>query len=455
MPENQEQQDFSFEAYTQLRDAYNAAVEGMNAQGELLDGLRSNPDSTEEQIESADAEFNARVVSAAELKAKLESKEARDRARAQFPAVPTGSARIAVREPDMYTSQNRSFFTDLYNAQMRGDPAAAQRISKHQALEVEKRAVATATLGGIIPPQYLVDMYAKASRNGRIFADQVNQQELPEEGMSVIVPRLTQGLAADVQATESSVVATQDPTEVDLTVPVRTIAGYSPVSRQALERSQYSDTILFEDLIARYWARVDVQALNGSGASGQMLGLLQTAGIISVTVSTITAAGVWPKIADAAQQVSTAMGGIGYLPDKMFMHPRRWAFFEAALDSQSRPLIVPTAIAMNPMGTPDNTGGWAGGFGGPVGVIQGFPVYLDANIPTTLGAATNEDRIIIVCSPIVHLWERPGDPVTVSFEQQAGTSLQVQLVVYGYAAFTAGRYPAASAVLTGLTPPTF
>jgi hypothetical protein len=35
------------------------------------------------------------------------------------------------------------------------------------------------TLGGIIPPQYLVDLYAKASRNGRVFADQVNGSRCP------------------------------------------------------------------------------------------------------------------------------------------------------------------------------------------------------------------------------------------------------------------------------------
>jgi len=92
---------------------------------------------------------------------------------------------------------------------------------------------------------------------------------------------------------------------------------------------------------------------------------------------------------------------------------------------------------------------------GLVGNMHGIPVYVDPNIPTNLGTNTNEDRIIVIADPIVHLFERAQDPVTLSFEQQAGTSLQVQLVCYGYLAFTAGRYPAASGVVTGLTPPTF
>jgi hypothetical protein len=61
----------------------------------------------------------------------------------------------------------------------------------------------------------------------------------------------------------------------------------------------------------------------------------------------------------------------------------------------------------------------------------------------------------VAASQIIHLWERDGDPVTLSFEQQACTSLQVQLVAYGYSAFSAVRYPAAVGVVKGMTAPSF
>src|SRR5581483_3728198 len=89
-----------------------------------------------------------------------------------------------------------------------------------------------------------------------------------------------------------------------------------------------------------------------------------------------------------------------------------------------------------------------------VGHLMGLPVFTDANIPTTLGAGTNEDRIIVFASGVSHLWERDGDPVTLSFEQLAGTSLQVQLVCYGYAAFPAGRCRAAAGGVSAVTAPT-
>jgi len=366
----------------------------------------------------------------------------------------------------MYTKETpltRGFLRDVYMRDVRHDGAAAERLSRHQQYEIariekeagEQRAVATATLGGAIPPQYLVDLYAKALRNGRVYANQANHMDLPDTGMSLIVPRFTTGLAAGVQASESTALTTQDPVEADLTVPVRTVGGYSPVSRQTLERAQYSEPILMEDLGARYAAALDTQCISGSGASGQILGVLSTASISTSTVATATVAAVWPKIADLIQQIETAVGGLGINADKIIMHPRRYGFFSAGLDSQNRPLLIPDSGGpfFNAMGD----GGDVAAYGYTGTRLQGLPVFTDANIPTNLGAGTNEDRIIVQASSVVHLWERANDPVTLAFEQQAGTSLQVQLIAYGYAAFTAGRYPAASGVISGagLVPPTF
>jgi HK97 family phage major capsid protein len=446
--------------YTELRDAFNASRQKMLDQADLLEAHRAAAVPTDaEQLEEHEAR-EAELVEAwetafadTELHEKAaKNRAALDRARAQFQPITTGKEHVQVSEPDMYVRGGRSFMGDLYAAKVQGDPEARDRIDKHQRLSLEQRATTSATMGGLIPPAYLLDLYAKAARNGRVYADQANGSTLPDTGMSIIIPRVTTSTAAGVQATENTAVTTQDPAETDLTVNVRTLAGYLPVSRQALERNAYDDRILFEDLTARYWALLDTQCISGTGASGQILGVLNTSSISTSTASTATIAGVWPKIADVIQQVNAAMGGIGYVADKVIMHPRRWGFFEAALDSQNRPTFgISGQPAFNVVGTGD-----AAGYG-LVGYMHGLPVYTDANIPTNLGAGTNEDRIIVQASPVVHLFERSGDPVSLSFEQQAGTSLQVQLVCYGYAAFTAGRYPAASGVVSGagLVPPTF
>jgi HK97 family phage major capsid protein len=427
---------------------YNAALETLRDVAAECDRAATDPDGmTELQMRELRARFDQAEADVERLDARCREEEAQRRARARYTPLADGSTRLEVRETDMYVRGGRSFFADLYNAQVKDDIQAKRRIENHQVFEVEKRAVTTSTLGGVIPPQYLIDLYAKASRNGRVTCDQMNQQTLPDVGMSLIVPRLTQGTSAAVQASENTTVSTQDPTETDLTVPVRTIAGYSPVSRQTIERAAYSDQILFEDLIARYWAALDTQVISGSGSSGQILGVLNTSGVNTSTATTASVAGIYPKIADVIQQTNTATGGLGYTADKIVLHPRRWGFFTASLDSSNRPLIVPEAgqgAAFNSIAV-----GQPSGYGGPVGRMHGLPVYVDANIPTGLGTNTNEDRILVFASGVNHLWERTNDPVTLSFEQQAGTALQVQLVVYGYSAATWGRYPASVGIVSG------
>jgi len=449
----------------ELRTAYNEAAERVQEALRQIDDAPEDADAG--YFEPLDAEVGAAEEAAERCKADLDTAESRARAREKYkPLEVTSETRISVNEPDLYTKdtpRQRGFLRDLYMRDMRHDSAAADRLSRHQMHELgriekeagEQRAVATATLGGAIPPQYLVDRYAKALRNGRVYANAAQHEDLPDEGMSVIVPRFTTGLAAGVQASESTTLTTQDPVEVDLTVPVRTVGGYSPVSRQTLERAQYSEPILMEDLGARYAAALDTQCISGSGSSGQILGVLNTSGISTSAVSTATVAAVWPKFADVIQQIQTSVGGLGINADKIIMHPRRYGFFSAGLDSQNRPLLVPDAGG--PFFNAMADGGDVATYGYTGTRIQGLPVFTDANIPTNQGAGTNQDVIIVQASSVVHLWERPQDPVTLAFEQQAGNALQVQLVAYGYAAFTAGRYPAASGTITGtgLVPPTF
>lgn len=350
---------------------------------------------------------------------------------------------VSVREPDMYTRENPRFLHDLYLSEVTGDPLARERIARHQAYEVERYAVSSSGLGGIIPPAYLVDLYARAQRFGRVFADQVRHEPLPD-GMTVYVPRLTAGTTAAIQASENTAVATADPAEADLAVPVRTVAGMTEVSRQTLERGAYSEQILFEDLVARYHQVLDTQLLNGSGASGQHLGVLQQSGVSLATVSSWSSANAWSAVVGVIAQINQWAATVGAPADKIVMHPRRWGAFLGLLDSAGRPLF---GLGGQPNYAPLGTGE-ASGYG-QVGQIAGLPVYTDANIPTNLGAGTNEDRIIVMASQAVILWERPEGPITLAIEEAKATQLTVQLVCYGYSAFSAGRYPAAVGVISG------
>lgn len=379
-----------------------------------------------------------------------------------------------------------SFFVDAFRATQLGDVNALGRLQRHaQEVTVEgevpqraagqpqqQRAVSTGSFGGLVIPQYLVGLAARMIRGGRPLANVVARLPLPEQGMSLIIPRGTTSAAVSSQATENSALLNTDEVWANLTVPVATVGGQQDVSRQSLERGTPGiDSIVYMDLAAQFHVELDRQVANGSGASGQMLGVLNTAGIVQATAfgAAVTAQSLNTKIAGAIAGVAGA--GIGLAPKVIVMHPRRWGYLTSLSDTSGRPLVVPNAGAgQNVLAANMNPGGYSGGDNPedfrqvtPVGSMQGMPVITDANVPTTIGT-NSEDVALILDNDQCLLWEDgDGMPRQLRFEQTLGQNLTVKLIAYGYAAFTSGRYPqsvarvggADTAVGAGLIAPTF
>ena len=111
----------------------------------------------------------------------------------------------------------------------------------------------------------------------------------------------------------------------------------------------------------------------------------------------------------------------------LVMHPRRWNWFASQVGT-SFPFLQPNNVSATNVGgeISSNT------YGGVVGVLAGLPVVLDGNIPTNLGAGTNEDIILGVTADELFLWEQPGSPLLIRAEQTAAGNLTVKLVVYGF-----------------------
>jgi hypothetical protein len=172
--------------------------------------------------------------------------------------------------------------------------------------------------------------------------------------------------------------------------------------------------------------------------------------LVTYTATTGTVAGVFPKIADAIQQVQS---NLFVNPNAIIMHPRRLGFFLAGVDSQNRPLVVPTANnPVNAIGVGNGTPTY-----GQSGYqILGLPIIVDANIATNLGTSTNQDTIFVVDLNECHLWEEASAPTYVTFEEPNG-KVAINIVMFGMSAFTGERYPKAIAQIngTGLATPSF
>jgi HK97 family phage major capsid protein len=276
---------------------------------------------------------------------------------------------------------------------------------------------------------------------------------LPAAGMTLNISRMTTGTSTAVQAAENDAISNTNADDTLLTVNVRTIAGQQDISKQAIERGTGIDQFIIQDLIRGWHTTLDNQILNADGTSGSMLGLANTPGInvVTYTDASPSVEDLYPKLADAYQQVQTT---VFQNPTHWIMHPRRLAFLLAAVDGSKRPLVVPTLNGpMNAVAT----GAGPAVYGNSGYSMMGLPIIADANIRTDLGAGTNQDQIFCVNAGELHLWEQAGSPFALNFDATGAGSLTIKSVVYGYSAFTAGRYPGATSVIngTGLIAPTF
>jgi len=411
------------------------------------------------------AKVDALVEESRSLDSKIEKFKAQADADAKVAEVRAAVADVAmpkstattkiVNEPRTYTPESgNSFIADAFNAQYRNDYAASERLARHTREEsIERRDVGTANFAGLVIPQYLVDLAAPFARAGRPTADfATNKHVLPAAGMTLNISRMTTGTSAAIQASENSPVSETNADDTLLTIDVRTIAGQQDLSKQVIERGTGVDAFVVQDLIRAWHTQLDNQILNGDGLAGAMLGLRNTIGVNSVTYNDAAPSveDLYPKLADAYQQIQT---GVFMNPTHWIMHPRRLAFLLAAVDSSKRPLVVP---ALNGPMNSIATGAGSVGYGNSGYTLMGLPIIADANVTTTAGAGT-EDEIYCVTAPELHLWEQSGSPFALSFDATGAGSLTVKSVVYGYGAFSAGRYPAASSKIsgTGLIAPTF
>jgi len=445
-----------FDKVVERRDAVKAEMDA------VLEAVASEDrtDLTVEETEKVDA----LVEEARSLDSKIEKLKAQADADAKASEIRSSVAAVATprvggttvtRESRTYSERSdSSFFKDAYNAQFKSDFTAQDRLARHmREEEIERRDVGTAQFEGLVIPQYLIDLAAPLARAGRPFADfATNKMTLPPSGMTLNISRMTTGSSTAVQVTQNDAVSETDVDDTLLTVNVRTIAGQQDLSRQAIERGTGIDVFVAADLIKSWHTTLDSQILNGAGTAGTIKGLRASGGNAITFTSTAPTVGLlYPKLADAIQQIQT---NSFTNPTHFIMHPRRLAFLLAAVDSTNRPLVVPAANGpMNASGV----GAGSSAYGNSGYQMMGLPIITDANIGTTYGTTTNQDEIYVVNAGESHLWEQPGSPFTLRYDATGAGNLTLKTVVYGYAAYTAERYPLACSIIsgTGLSAPTF
>lgn len=348
-----------------------------------------------------------------------------------------------------------SFFRDLRDARL-GNSAAGERLGRNQQMAAETRAISTtAGAGGqFAPPDWIVEDWIPLARAGRVTADLLNKQPLPLGVSSLNLPKVSAGSSTGVQVTQNTQISDTDLQSASVSSGITTVSGQQIVSLQLIAQSGIPfDEIILGDLAADFARSLDGQVITGTGANDQLRGLVNGASVGSTTfttttpalVSTTSANSFYNKVIAAANAVNTTR----YLPaTHIVMHPQRWAWCLEALDVNLRPIVLNNGAGFNNVaisGEPTAEGA--------AGTLANLPVYTDNNVPTNLGAGTNQDEVFVLRASDVFLYE--GELALESFDSTYANQLSLLFRALGYAGMIPDRYSASVNIIggTGLITP--
>jgi HK97 family phage major capsid protein len=357
------------------------------------------------------------------------------------------------RQEFTYRQDRGGWLKDLKALTESGSSEARARLARNsKEWDAENRSLTTYTSGAasdLAPPAWALDRLATVARAGRVTADQLSGNPLPDNAMTLNFPRIVSGSSVAAQATENTTVSDTNIGTDMVSSSVHTLAGKQVMSYQLVDQSPLNiDQLIVDDLGRELAKQVDLFALN-SNASGKY-GLLHVPSGISASYTdpTPSVAGLYSALAGTVAQISTTRFEP---PNKIIMHPRRWSWLLAASDSTGRPLVLPAA------NSPMNSAAVQRGViaQGAAGEMLGLPVFLDANISTTNGGGNNEDVVLMLNTNDLLLYESQLRllPDRISLAGQ----LSLQLVLWEYVLIQFQRYPSSVAVVsgTGLAAPVF
>lgn len=360
------------------------------------------------------------------------------------------------QDPHEVGADSPSFFRDMRDARL-GNRDAADWLGRNQEIRAsENRAISTtAGAGGqFAPPAWLVSEFVNLARPGRITADLLNKQELPQGVSSINLPKVSGGSTVGVQQTQNSQISETNMTTTSVSSGITTIAGQQIVSLQLIAQSGIPfDRVILGDLAFDYAKQLDLQVIAGTGANSQLRGLEHGASVGTTAyttaapafVSTTSANSFYNALIRAKNAVATGR----FLPaEAIVMTPTRWAWCQEALDTATRPMILTSGASFNAPGI--STDEVAEGASGS---LLNLPVYVDNNVTSNLGVATNQDEVFVLRGSDVFLYE--SELQMESFDSTYANQASLLVRCLAFSAMVPDRYSASVNIVggTGLVAP--
>ena len=210
-----------------------------------------------------------------------------------------------------------SFATGAYRAAM-------------NAMQQRDLTVGTTTAGGFLVGTKNVS-FIEVLRN-RTVATRMGATTMPGLVENVTIPCQTGAATAVWMANEASTITESQQVFAQLALSPKTVGAYTEVSRQLmLQSSPAAEGIVTSDLASVAAIAYDLAVISGSGASGQPTGITNTAGIGSVTGTTLAYAGILEFQTDVAgSNVMPAAGGYVTTPTVVALLMARVKFTSTA-----------------------------------------------------------------------------------------------------------------------------
>ena len=184
-------------------------------------------------------------------------------------------------------------------------PADVLRRNLHGAERRDLTVGVAADGGNTVATDLLSSSFIEILRN-RMSVMEAGATMLADLSGNVAIPRQT-GAATAAWVTEGNAPAESQQSFDQVAMGPKTVAAFVDVSRRLMLQSSLSvEAFVRNDLAMVLALAIDLGALNGSGASGQPRGILQTAGIGSVPLGTNGAAVTWDEIVDLETAVGNA-----------------------------------------------------------------------------------------------------------------------------------------------------
>lgn len=203
-----------------------------------------------------------------------------------------------MKQSGMEPSTNNGFFVP-WDVQARLMlPLNAQKLQRQspgaiEALLKRDLTAATAAAGGyLVGTDNLAASFIELLR-ARAKVVQLGARMLPGLVGDVTIPKQTGAATAVWLSTEASTITESAQTFGQLALTPKNVGAYTEISRQLMMQSNpAADMLVMDDINRVLSLAIDLAALNGSGASGQPTGIINTSGIGSVTGTSLNWAGI-------------------------------------------------------------------------------------------------------------------------------------------------------------------